>query len=95
MQYSTVTVVLYIEVEATRWILLKYPIIVSIESNYSDKLNYWEKSNKSRFQMRILIPIQCYTTEVSLPQAAYFDLPQIGVQTIFFKQNHQLIPYFS
>ena len=28
--------------------------------------------------------------EVSLPQAAYLDIHQIGVNTDFFKQNHIL-----
>ena len=29
--------------------------------------------------------------EVSLPLAAYFDIPQNGAKTDFFKQNHQLL----
>ena len=29
--------------------------------------------------------------EVSVLQATYFDLPQIGVKTAFLKQNHQFL----
>ena len=32
--------------------------------------------------------------EVSLTQAVYFDIPQIGVKTDFSKQNYQLLSYF-
>ena len=29
--------------------------------------------------------------QISLPLAAYFDIPQIAVKIDFFKQNHQLL----
>ena len=32
--------------------------------------------------------------QISLPLAAYFDIPQIAVKIDFFKQNHQLRSYF-
>ena len=35
----------------------------------------------------ILISVSAIV-EVSVPQATYFDIPQMGVKTDFFKQNH-------